>query len=122
MSFFLSSFFLFSFSFLFFFLPNTNGDSGDDDYFSSDLSDERLAAIWGKLEQRVLILPSEKDEWVPEHVDVMGMVARWKSFCQPGIASELSGLIPGANHRVDNEDGQAWLADRIARFLAEIGE
>ncbi len=98
-----------------------NHDSGDDDYFSSDLSDERLAAIWGKLEQRVLILPSEKDEWVPEHVDVTGMMSRWKSFCKPGIASELSGLIPGANHRVDNEDGQEWLADRIARFLAEIG-
>ncbi|SPQ22512.1 80a9b6ba-82a8-4414-ab4e-adc9996cb143 [Thermothielavioides terrestris] len=93
---------------------------GDDDYFSSDLPDEKLESVWGRLEQPVLILPSEKDEWVPADTDVMGLVNRWKSFCKPGIASDLSGLIPGANHRVDNPAGQEWLADRVARFLAEL--
>ncbi|KAK4123458.1 DUF1749-domain-containing protein [Parathielavia appendiculata] len=93
---------------------------GDDDYFSSDLPDKNLVEIWGRLEQPVLILPSEKDEWVPAGVDVMGLVNKWKSFCKPGIASELSGLIPGANHGVDNETGQQWLADRVAQFLVEI--
>lgn len=68
----------------------------------------------------MLILPSEKDEWVPERIDVMGMVNRWKSFCKPGIASELSGLIPGANHRVEDPAGQEWLADRVTRFLAGL--
>lgn len=68
----------------------------------------------------MLILPSEKDEWVPAEIDMMGLVNKWKSFCKPGVASELSGLIPGANHRVDNADGQEWLADRVARFLAEV--
>ncbi|KAH6849775.1 hypothetical protein B0I37DRAFT_413225 [Chaetomium sp. MPI-CAGE-AT-0009] len=96
------------------------GVGGDDDYFSSDLPDDKLAAVWGKLEQPVLIVPSEKDEFVPASIDVMGLVERWKSFCKPGIASDLSGLIPGANHRVDNDDGQEWLADRVARFLAEL--
>ena len=99
-----------------------NGCRGDDDYFSSDLSDDRLAVIWGRLEQPVLIVPSEKDEWVPAGTDVMGLVRKWMGFCKPGIASELSGLIPGANHRVENEAGQQWLADRVARFLAEIGK
>ncbi|EAQ91032.1 hypothetical protein CHGG_02967 [Chaetomium globosum CBS 148.51] len=96
------------------------GVGGDDDYFSSDLPDSKLAEIWGKLEQPVLIVPSEKDEWVPAEIDVMGLVKKWKSFCRPGIASELSGLIPGANHRVDNDAGQEWLADRVARFLAGL--
>lgn len=68
----------------------------------------------------MLILPSGEDEWVPPEVDVQGLVSRWKSSCKPGIASELSGLIPGANHRVDNDAGQQWLADRVARFLAEM--
>lgn len=68
----------------------------------------------------MLILPSGEDEWVPPGVDVPRLVSRWKSFCKPGIASELSGLIPGANHRVDNDAGQEWLADRVARFLTEI--
>ena len=65
-------------------------------------------------------MPSEKDEWVPAEIDVMGLVKKWKSFCRPGIASELSGLIPGANHRVDNDAGQEWLADRVVRFLAGL--
>ncbi|KAK3302201.1 uncharacterized protein B0T15DRAFT_542245 [Chaetomium strumarium] len=96
------------------------GVGGDDDYFSSDLSDEKLTSIWGKLEQPVLILPSEKDEWVPPQIDVVGLVNRWKRFCKPGVASECSGLIPGANHRVENADGQHWLAERVARFLITI--
>jgi hypothetical protein len=93
---------------------------GDDDYFSSDLPDEKLQAVWGALEQPVLILPSEKDEWVPERIDVGGMVNRWKSFCKPGIASELSGLIPGADHRVEDAAAQDWLADRVAQFLIDL--
>ncbi|KAL2256756.1 hypothetical protein VTK26DRAFT_1179 [Humicola hyalothermophila] len=96
------------------------GVGGADDYFSSDLDDEKLKTIWGRLEQPVLILPSERDEWVPETIDVAGMVSKWKSFCKPGIASELSGLIPGAKHTVDDPEGQKWLADRVAAFLAEI--
>lgn len=93
---------------------------GDDDYFSSDLSDERVAAIWGRMKQPVLIVPSGEEEYVPKSVDVDGLVSRWKSFCPPGIASELSGLIPGANHRVDNAEGQAWLAERVSGFLAGL--
>ncbi|GAB1320454.1 hypothetical protein MFIFM68171_10664 [Madurella fahalii] len=96
------------------------GVGGDDDYFSSDLPDEKVADIWGKLEQPVLILPSEKDEWVPKKIDVVGLVKRWKSFCKPGIVSGLSGLIPGANHRVEDAAAQEWLAERVAGFLAEI--
>jgi hypothetical protein len=84
------------------------------------LDDEKVAAIWGKLEQPVLILPSEKDEWVPPGVDVIGLVNRWKSFCKPGIASELSGLIPGAIHQVDDAAAQQWMAERVVGFLAEI--
>ena len=94
--------------------------SGADDYFSSDLSSEKLVDIWGKLEQPVLILPSEKDEWVPGNIDVIWLVNKWKSFCKPGVASELSGLIPGANHAVDDAEAQKWLADRVAAFLAEL--
>ncbi|KAK4459004.1 hypothetical protein QBC42DRAFT_275406 [Cladorrhinum samala] len=94
---------------------------GHDDYFSSDLSDDKLENIWGRLRQPVLILPSGKDEWVPELIDVEVMVERWKRFCPEGIASELSGLIPGANHRVEGaEEGERWLVDRVVKFLEGI--
>ncbi|KAH8890920.1 duf1749 domain-containing protein [Thozetella sp. PMI_491] len=93
---------------------------GDDDFFSSDLADEKLAISWGRLQKPVLILPSGQDQYVPSSVDVPSMVARWKTFCKPGIASELSGLIPGANHQVEQPEAREWLADRVIQFLAAL--
>jgi len=67
----------------------------------------------------VLIVPSEKDEHVPRHIDVPKLVGRWTAACKPGVASKLSGLIVGANHRVEYPEGQQWLAERVVRFLRE---
>ncbi|KAK1835107.1 hypothetical protein QBC39DRAFT_419613 [Podospora conica] len=96
------------------------GVGGDDDFFSSDLGDEEVKRVWGAFKKPVLILPSGEDEWVPKGVDVHGMLGRWRAACGEGIASELSGLIPGANHRVDGEEGQKWLSERVVRFLKEL--
>ncbi|KAK3682630.1 hypothetical protein B0T22DRAFT_471631 [Podospora appendiculata] len=94
---------------------------GDDDYFSSDLPDDRVTAIWGRLRQPVLIVPSANDEFVPKEVDVDALVRKWMSYCRPpAVVSELSGLIPGANHRVDDATSQGWLAERVVRFLAGL--
>lgn len=79
-----------------------------------------MAEFWSRIQNPVLIVPSEKDEHVPEYVDFGKLVTRWKSFCRPGIASELSGLIPGANHTVDQAEGREWLADRVVKFLASL--
>lgn len=68
----------------------------------------------------VLVLPSEKDEYVPQTIDVVANIARWKTFCAPGIYSDLSGLIPGAGHSVEQADAQLWMADRVIRFLARV--
>ncbi|KAB5558440.1 hypothetical protein GE09DRAFT_113800 [Coniochaeta sp. 2T2.1] len=96
---------------------------GDDDYFSSDLPDEKVAEIWGGIRaKKVLIVPSEKDEHVPEHIDMRGLVSKWTAACKPGVASGLSGLIVGANHRVEFAEGQDWLAERVAGFLKEVAE
>ncbi|KAK4456067.1 hypothetical protein QBC34DRAFT_453813 [Podospora aff. communis PSN243] len=98
------------------------GVGGDDDCFSSDLGNEKLKGIWGNVQSPVLIVPSGADEFVPAEVDVPGMVERWRGFCRPRIMSGLSGLIPGANHRVDDATAKEWLADRVSRFLGELGE
>lgn len=68
----------------------------------------------------MLIVPSGADQYTPEEVDMERLVARWESFCQPGIASNLSGLIPGASHEVGQPEAREWLADRIVRFLGGI--
>ncbi|OAA67997.1 DUF1749 domain containing protein [Niveomyces insectorum RCEF 264] len=94
--------------------------AGDDDYFSTDLPDARLAASWSCFDKPVLVLPSEQDEHVPASIDVVKNMARWKTFCAPGVLSNLSGLIPGASHSVEQPEAQLWMADRVIAFLASL--
>ncbi|KAJ9154734.1 Dolichol-phosphate mannosyltransferase [Pleurostoma richardsiae] len=96
------------------------GVGGDDDFFSSDLPDEKLAAVWGRFSKPVLILPSAEDEHVPKSIDVEKMIGKWKTFCAPGIASELSGLIPGASHTVPQSESQKWISEQVAAFLQQL--
>ena len=93
---------------------------GDDDYFSSDLPDQKVAEVWGRIQKPVLVVPSEKDEHVPENIDFEKLLTRWKGFCRPGVFSELSGIIPGASHRVKGAESQDWLADRVVKFLQSL--
>lgn len=94
--------------------------SGDDDYFSSDLPDDRVAAIWSSIKAPILIVPSGEDEYAPKGVDFEKLLAKWKSVCPQ--ASDLSALIPGANHTVKPAASQQWLAERVASFLKGLDE
>ncbi|KAK4129731.1 DUF1749-domain-containing protein [Parathielavia appendiculata] len=94
--------------------------SGDDDYFSSDLPDSTLAAKFGRVDKPLLFLPAGDDEMVPPTVDRKALLGRWISACRPGVASELSGFIPEADHVVSRPEAQAWLAERVGGFLREI--
>lgn len=91
---------------------------GDDDYFSSDLPDDTVRSIWQRVKKPILIVPSGKDEYVPASVDFAKLLAKWKSVCP--VASDLSALIPEANHTVDPPSSQEWLAERVTRFLGGL--
>jgi len=94
--------------------------SGDDDYFSSDLPDERLKTTFGRIDKPIMFLPCEKDELVPPSVDRSGILARWTASCPPGLVSPLSGFVPGANHIVSSPDAWAWIAERVVGFLGAL--
>ena len=81
-----------------------------------------MASFWSKFQKPVLLLPSAEDEHVPKSIDVRKNIDRWMRCCAPGIASELSDLIPGANHTVDQPEAQAWMTDRVVRFLQGLGD
>ncbi|KAK1750766.1 hypothetical protein QBC47DRAFT_331493 [Echria macrotheca] len=94
---------------------------GDDDFFSSDLPPETVSRVWSQFDRPLLILVSEDDEHVPPHVNQGALLDKWKAACRPGIVSERSGLIPGADHEV-SEPAEAimWLANRVWSFLRLI--
>lgn len=100
-------------------LITCNG-SGDDDYFSSDLSDSALAASFGRVDKPLLILSGAEDEMVPPTVDKEALLGRWTSFCKAGIASELSGLVPGADHSVTKPEARGVVAEKVVAFLGSL--
>lgn len=91
---------------------------GDDDYFSSDLDDETVKKFWGRFTKPVLVLHSAKDEYIPPFVNQEEMNKRYRA--QNPLVSELSGLIPGAGHGVDEPEAQEWLAKTVIEFLKTV--
>lgn len=93
---------------------------GDDDYFSSDLPDANLESSFGKLRKPFLVAYSEKDEFVPEFVNKLELLERWKSFTEASFWSSQTGLIRGASHNVAQPDSQEYLFEMIAAFISEF--
>lgn len=100
---------------------------GDDDYFSSDLSEEQLQATFGiiKKESPLLILYSGADENAPPSVDLEALTQKWMGFVTRGggIAdAEFGGVVVGASHNLDTDDDDVLgdLCKRVGGFLSKV--
>ncbi|KAL9092363.1 MAG: hypothetical protein Q9159_000871 [Coniocarpon cinnabarinum] len=104
-------------------------DGGDDDYFSSDLPDDRVERVWGSegLATRgvkTLVLLGEKDDGMPQRVDKAELIGRWETYVKGsnGLWDDRSGVLPGAGHNLnDNSDDVVrTLCERIAGFVRSL--
>ena len=97
---------------------------GEDDYFSSDLADERLEKTFGKLGgMRVCFLFGGSDQYVPESVDKVRMVERWHEYVEKGggVVDEGSGVVDEATHTlVEGGKGLEDLVARVVGFLERL--
>ncbi|KAI1501262.1 hypothetical protein F5X99DRAFT_207507 [Biscogniauxia marginata] len=93
---------------------------GEDNYFSPNLPDSVAGPYWKRIDKPIMMLHSGEDEYVPKSVNKDGLIQHWRTLCQPGIASELSGTIPGAGHRVEEPEAEEWLVNRVLKFLQRI--
>ncbi|KAI7838132.1 hypothetical protein COHA_008063 [Chlorella ohadii] len=90
---------------------------GDDDMFSSSLSDEQLAAIFGPLRGLPsLLLLSGADQYVPPGVDYPAVGRRLAQAIGPSAQLQT---VEGALHAMDGkeEEGAAAIADFVAALL-----
>lgn len=101
--------------------------TGADDYFSSDLSDERLSKTFGRLPARspLLILYGSSDESVPDFVDKEALVRKWmRATTQGGGRADESngGVVPGASHNLNDspDDVRQDLVHRVLGFMAKL--
>lgn len=93
--------------------------SGDDDYFSSDLSNERLNETFGKINKPVMFLHCSDDELVPKFVDRGALFERWVRATPEGQVSKFSGFVP-ANHAVKTQDMWRPISEKVGKFLVAL--
>lgn len=104
-------------------LASPNHD-GDDDYFSSDLSDAQLAKSFGSLPKGspICVLMSGSDEYVPPTIEKKVLFERWIEAAKKGegkVVEEFSGIVEGASHNLSGNEEKVVgdLVKRVIGFL-----
>jgi alpha-beta hydrolase superfamily lysophospholipase len=104
------------------------GHDGDDDYFSSDLSDEQFQKTFGGLPKTtpLLLCYSGKDQFVPSFVDKKALIEKWRGFVErgEGVIDQKSGLIEGASHNLigDPDEVVQSLVEMVVAFVGKFSD
>ncbi|EFQ93677.1 hypothetical protein CFE70_004790 [Pyrenophora teres f. teres 0-1] len=100
---------------------------GDDDYFSTDLSDEHFAKTFGRIPNTtpVCFLLGELDPYVQERVDRAALLLRWTRIIREGggvVDDEDGGVVKGAHHNLDGDPEEVVedLVRRVCGFVAGL--
>ncbi|KAK5739375.1 hypothetical protein LTR17_005280 [Elasticomyces elasticus] len=99
--------------------------NGADDFFSSDLPDERLAKTFGKLPPTspLLILYGGSDESVPAHVNKDELVSKWIRAVENGgghVDRFNGSIVPEATHNL-NGCPEPVVHDLVQRVVGFVG-
>jgi hypothetical protein len=97
---------------------------GDDDYFSSDLTDEQLMKTFGSLPARspLCILFSDADEYMSKEIDKAALTKKWIEITKQGsgkVDEENSVPLEGASHNLSGNPDEvvAGLVRKVLGFL-----
>lgn len=99
---------------------------GQDDYFSSDLPDERLQTTIGRLGvsgARICWLYGEHDQSVPSDIDKHALVDKWHQIARKGgaVVDEESGIVKGVSHTLRDQGPPVdELTRKISGFLSRV--
>lgn len=99
--------------------------NGEDDYFSSDFTDERLKGTFGKIGATgvpICFAFSGADEHVPGFVDKEGLVAKWERIIREGggVVDEASGVVGGATHNLAKSVGERTSEENVQDLLTRV--
>lgn len=90
---------------------------GDDDFFSTYLSNDLLSKSFGKVEKPLLVLYGEKDEYALESVDKQQLIQKWSTFVPGSFWCKESKVLKNANHTVDDVGAMNDMIETISRFI-----
>lgn len=112
--------------------PDSPENPEEDDLFSSDLSDERLAQTFGMigerglLKKKLLVLYSGRDQSVPPSVNKNALLRRWENAVDVDgqeFWDPRSLVIPNASHQLSDPDQaipRKILVQRVTQYLDDI--
>ncbi|ORZ08399.1 hypothetical protein BCR42DRAFT_382708 [Absidia repens] len=90
---------------------------GDDDVFSTDLTDEELNLIYKDVNQPMMAVNGQEDEYYRSSVDRMVFLERLQKVC-PAIRNIH--VVAGADHKVNNPQAQIALVELVSSFLESV--
>lgn len=96
---------------------------GDDDFFSSYLTDDDFKTTFGKITAPLLLLYSGKDQFVPALVDKAELVSRFHNSTPSNYWNGNSKIIDGATHDLGDgsDDGVIKvLTESVEKFIADV--
>ncbi|GAA5913275.1 hypothetical protein JCM5296_007341 [Sporobolomyces johnsonii] len=93
-----------------------------EDFFSSDLSDARLANVFEPVSCPLLVLLSGDDSSYPPHVKAQlpTLMGRFQEAVDGRWWSGESAILEGASHNVAGVEQAQELAERVCRFVEEL--
>ncbi|KAF3042970.1 hypothetical protein E8E12_009380 [Didymella heteroderae] len=92
---------------------------GNEDYFHPDLDEEKMHCKFHVMNRPTLMLPSENDEMIPPSVDKAALLKRWIQASSL-MVSQLSAVVPEADHTLSSIVSRRWVADRVVQFLRSV--
>lgn len=93
-------------------------NSGDDDYFSTDIDDATVNKFWSYFKVPALVLHSGKDEYISDSIDQEAENRRYQR-ANP-LVSKLSCVVPNATHGLDEPESQQFVANKLVEFLKTL--
>lgn len=93
---------------------------GDDDFFSTYITDDELKETFGKIKKPFLSLYGDEDQYTPNFVDKEELITRWQKASDEKYWSKLSKVLLKANHTVDNPEATEDLIETVKKFVLSI--
>ncbi|KAI9485468.1 MAG: hypothetical protein EXX96DRAFT_494609 [Benjaminiella poitrasii] len=91
---------------------------GDDDVFSTDLSDEEIKKLYENVNRPLCWIYSENDEfYAAKDINHLNVMNRYQNLC-PAIKE--THIVPKGDHSITREDSQQAFCDIVDNFLNKI--
>lgn len=90
---------------------------GDDDVFSTDLTDQEIRTLYQNIHRPICWVYSEKDECYTSSTDPKEVMTRYQSLCD---AIQMVTIVPNGDHLITHLDAQSYFCSLVKDFIQSL--